>query len=112
MDFAQRAQERLERMKTDLALTPDQVEKIKGFYDEQVAAAKEAFSGQNPDREAIMAKMKEAREAIEAKIATILTPEQNAKWEELKKQREAEMAERRAKREKKGADGGGNKPNP
>ncbi len=112
MDFVQRAKDRLERMKTELALTADQEEKIKVAFDEQVAAAKEAFSGENPDREAIMAKMKEGREAVEAKIASILTPEQNARWEALKKQREAEMAERRAKREKKGGDGGGNKPNP
>ena len=111
MDPVQRAQERLARMKTDLSLTPDQEAQIKVAFDEQVAAAREAFSGQTPDREAMMAKMKESREAVEAKIATILTPEQKAKWEELKKQREAEMAERRSKKEKKG-DGAEKKQNP
>jgi hypothetical protein len=108
-DFAQRAQERLDRLKTDLALTDDQVEKIKTIFAQQVTSMQSLRGDESLDREQRMARMKEAREAVDAQVAAILTPEQKSKWDEVRKQREAEMAERRANRQK---DGGAPPPPP
>lgn len=101
-DFVQRSQERLERLKTDLALTEDQVTKIREIFAQQVTTM-QAQADPSLDREQRRARMQEAREAVDAQVATILTPEQKAKWEEQRKQRQSEMSERRAKREKDGA---------
>lgn len=108
-DFAQRAEDRLERLKTDLALTEDQVGKVKAVLAQQMTSMQGIRGDESLDRDQRMAKMKEAREAMDAEIAAILTPEQKAKWDEVRKQREAEMAERRSKRQK---DGGGAPPPP
>ncbi len=108
-DFAQRGQERLERMQTDLSLTPDQTEKIKAIFAQQMTSMQGLRDDQSLDKDQRMAKMKETRAAIDTQVAAILTPEQKGKWDEFRKQREAEMADRRNKRQK---DGGGAPPAP
>lgn len=99
-DFAQRAKERLEKMQADLALTAEQTAKLQPIFDRQVAAFQALRADESLDRKQVMEKMKESRQAVEAEIAAILTPEQNAKMAEWKAQRDAEMASRRPKRDK------------
>jgi periplasmic protein CpxP/Spy len=101
-DFAQRAKARLEQMKADLALTDDQAQKIRAIMDQQMAAMQAMRSDQSMTREQRQAKFAESRQAIGAQIEALLTPEQKPKWEELKKKREAEMAQRSANRQRGG----------
>ena len=101
-DFAQRAKERLDQMKTDLALTDDQAQKISTIMDQRMAAMQALRADQSLSREQRQAKVAESRQAIDAQIGALLTPEQKPKWEELKKKREAEMAQRRGNRQQGG----------
>ncbi len=87
-------------MKSDLALTEEQTAKIQPILDKQFAAGQALRADESLDRKQVMDKMKELRQAVDAEISAVLTPEQNAKWAELKAQRDAEMANRKSKREK------------
>jgi protein CpxP len=109
-DFAARAKERFEKMKSDLALTEEQTAKIQPILDKQLAAGQALRADESLDRKQVMDKMKEFRQAVEAEISVVLTPEQNAKWAELKAQRDAEMANRKSKREKGEGKGAGTPP--
>jgi len=93
-------------MKTDLALTGDQAQKVSALMDQQMTSMQTLRSDQSLTREQRQAKSAESRQAIGAQIEALLTPEQKPKWEELKKKREAEMAQRRANRQQ----GGGSPP--
>lgn len=87
------------RMKTELGLSEEQQQKIQGIMDQQIASLQAARSeGGTGDREARRTKLREAREAANAQIEALLTPEQKVKWEEMRKQREQEMAARRENR--------------
>lgn len=98
-DFAQRAQGRMERMKTDLGLSEDQQKKIQDIMNQQMTMMQAARAqGGSNDREALRARFREAREAANAQIEALLTPEQKTKWEELRKQRQQEMTGRRENR--------------
>lgn len=89
-------------MKTDLGLTDEQAQKIRAIMDGQMASMQALRSDQSLSREQRQAKFAESRQAINAQIEALLTPEQKPKWEELKKKREAEMAQRRANRQQGG----------
>jgi len=104
-DMAQRAKERFEQMKTDLALTDDQAQKISAIMDQQRTAMEAVRADQSMDREQRTAKITEMRQAFANQIDPLLTPEQKTKWEELRKKREAEMGERRSKRSEQGRGG-------
>ncbi|MEI6279897.1 MAG: hypothetical protein WCQ16_11045 [Verrucomicrobiae bacterium] len=97
-DFAQRSKERFEQMKTDLALTDDQAQKISAIMDQRAAFMRTVVSDQSLSREQRMAKFQEARQAFVKQVEPLLTTEQKAKWEEQLKKREADRAERRGKR--------------
>ena len=106
VDPAQRAKERFEQLKSELALTDDQSQKVQAIMDQQVASMQALRADQSLDRTQRTAKFQEARQAFNSQIEELLTPEQKPKWEELKKKREAEMAERRGRRQQ----GGGGPP--
>ncbi len=79
------AGERIQKLKTELGLTDAQVEQLKPILREQMQAMKairddESLTGQDKRTE-----LQELRTAHQAKLATVLTPEQIAKLDELKK---------------------------
>lgn len=91
-DKAARGKERLEKLKTDLALTDDQARKVQDIMTEQ----REKMKGLKDDT-ALSAdqkkeKMKAGRAETDARIGEILTPEQKAKWDQLKKDRPGKPA--------------------
>jgi Spy/CpxP family protein refolding chaperone len=79
-------------MTTTLALTQDQAEKVKAIMQDQFGAIRAQTQGMS--REDRRAAFQKAREAVNAKIAEILTPDQQPKWEEYQKQMEARRAQR------------------
>ncbi len=103
--MAERVKQRFEEMKTQLGLSDDQAQKIQAIMEEQRPAMEAIRADQSLSREDRMAKFKELREATQAKIAPLLTPEQLAQYEALRKQRMEEMAQRQNRRPKDGAGG-------
>lgn len=89
---------RFERMKTDLALTDDQATKIKAVMDEQyvaTGAVREDATLSDKDRSA---KMRSIRDAAGEKIKAILTPEQQAKADQIRAERKAQMEQKKAEK--------------
>jgi periplasmic protein CpxP/Spy len=82
----QRAQQMTQGYTKRLSLTEDQKSKIYNIYLEHLKKM-----------EAVKATMEE----IDTQINSILTDEQKKQWEEIKKQRQAKMEERKAKGPKK-----------
>jgi Spy/CpxP family protein refolding chaperone len=89
-------QKQLEEMKTELLLTDEQTKKITSIMEEQrkamEAKREENSETQGDDREA---RMKE-RKAYDEKIKTVLTPEQQTKYDELQEKRKEERENRRS----------------
>lgn len=117
MSPEQRNKAMLDRMTTQLSLTPQQQEQIKPIIAEQSAkmdalrAERANSNGQKmtaEEREAFQAKRQEDKKATDAKLKAILTPEQ------FKKMKDNEAAAREKMRENRGngnwgnRDGGGN----
>jgi len=80
------------------AIRKDSREQNKAFFQQSRATMKDFFAAKKADdtakldalkpaMEANRAQMKQIRAAEEAKIVTVLTPEQNAQWQQLKAQR-------------------------
>lgn len=88
-DKAAKGKERLDKLKTDLALTDDQAKKVQDVMMEQ----REKMKGMKDDtaltKEQKMENMKAGRAEVDAKISALLTPEQKAKWDAMKKDRPA-----------------------
>jgi Spy/CpxP family protein refolding chaperone len=101
--------ERLNKMTADLNLTPAQQEQMKPIIAEQTAkmdamkaqqkANKEAgIQLSDADKKEMRKKMKEEKEANDAKIKNILTAEQFTKYQEMQKeQREKMMSQKKPK---------------
>ena len=94
MDPVQMVEKRVERLDKQLALTAEQKAEITRIYTEEMETmhknrpAMEPNKGEKPSAEAQKAKhdkMKAHREAMDAKIESVLTPEQAAKYAEIKK---------------------------
>ena len=101
-NFQQRAAERMQQMKTELGLTDDQAEKIRAIQEAQFGSLRQSMqSMSHEDRRAAFEK---AREAANAQITQILTPEQQPKWQAWQQQ----MQQRRAQWSG-GQGGGGNR---
>ena len=86
---AARLEEKFNELKTALNPTPDQEQKIKSLFGEQIEAAKNIKTDTTLTKEQKQAKMKESRAAFDTKLTALLTPEQKAKWEALKKTKKA-----------------------
>ena len=77
--------ERLAELKEKLGLTDAQVEQLKKIFAEEREQMK-ALHDKEGTKEDKMAEMRKIHEATRAKIAAILTPEQKAQFEEMRKQ--------------------------
>jgi periplasmic protein CpxP/Spy len=87
------------------AIKKESREQNKAFFEQAHGTMKEFFAAKKandtakmdslkPTVDAQRAQMKQIRSAEEAKIASVLTPDQNAKWQQLKAEREARHAAR------------------
>ena len=89
-------EQRVEKLEQALELTVEQKAEITKIYTQEMEAMgkerpAEMKNGQEPDRaamEAFRSRMQAQREATDAKIESLLTPEQAVKYAELKAQRE------------------------
>lgn len=94
MSPEQMVERRVDRLEKALSLTEEQKAEITKIYSQEMEdMAKEGPSkrerGERPDQATMQARseqMKAKREATEAKIEALLTPEQAAKYAEMKKQ--------------------------
>lgn len=86
---AARAKEKLAKLQTELGLTDDQSKKVQAIMAEQVQTMKGVRNDTTLTDDQKKEKMKAARADIDAKISAILTPEQKAKWDQIKKARPA-----------------------
>lgn len=98
-----RMQTRLDRMKTDLNLTDDQVAKLKDVFLAEQTKMKEMRNEAEGAQEANREKMKQMREERDSKLKAILSPEQLAKFNEAQKRNFDEM--RRNREDRPGRDG-------
>ncbi len=83
----------LERLKTELNLTPEQTAKIQKILEsaqKQAEIDRQKYQG---DREAMFKAMRERWEKIDKEIETVLTKEQKVKYEKIKKERRERMRE-------------------
>jgi Spy/CpxP family protein refolding chaperone len=97
-NFQQRAEERMQQMKTELGLTDDQAQKVRAVFDQQFGPLRQQMGDQSVSREDRRAAFEKARAATNTEIEQILTPEQKPKWEAFQK----EMEQRRAQRQQGG----------
>jgi Spy/CpxP family protein refolding chaperone len=81
-------QQLLVNMKRDLNLTDDQVTKIRTVFDEN----RKEFSRR---RFSECPSIKEMREKSDARIRSVLTPQQQERFDQIKAQREAELNNRK-----------------
>lgn len=72
-------EERLERMKTNLSLTPDQTESVKGILMESKSSMDKVRQDSSLSPEEKKAKGREIQQSSKSKIDAILTPEQKEK---------------------------------
>lgn len=93
------AKAKLDKLKTELTLTDDQARKIQAIMEEQQKAGKAIRDDASLSKEQKMEKMKAHRAETDTKINTELTPEQQAKWAEMKKNRPAKGPKKAAKKD-------------
>lgn len=90
----QRQEKKLQKMEKDLALTPDQVSKMKDLMSRNEKEVAEK-------REMRKAEGKEKMAARRSEMEKILTPEQLKKWDQEMADRKNKMQERRGDRKSK-----------
>ncbi|WCT10145.1 hypothetical protein [Mucilaginibacter jinjuensis] len=78
-------------MQTQLKLTDDQTAKITSILTAQSTKMDSVRTAANGDRQAMMTGMQPIRQATQAKIATILTPEQAAAYKKMQDDMRARM---------------------
>ncbi len=110
MDNGQMIKSRVAKLTKQLELTKEQAVGIENIYKEQAEARKQQFeqmhkSGQRPDMEAMRAQMEKERADTDARIAKILTPEQNEKYMQMNQGRGKHPAARGNAHGKKGPAG-------
>ena len=76
--------DRLANLTEQLSLTPAQVEQIKPILNSERDAMRALNQDTSLDREAKRPKMREIREAHDAKIRALLTPDQQAKMDAMR----------------------------
>ena len=76
--------ERLQGLAEQLKLTDEQKEKIKPILQDERKKVRELRENKDLARQDRVAKLKEIREDIRAKVKPILTPEQLEKWNKLR----------------------------
>jgi periplasmic protein CpxP/Spy len=93
-NFQQRAEERLQQMKTDVGLTDEQVQKVRSIYEENFGALRSTMGDPSMSREERRAAFEKARASASTAVEAILTPEQKPKWEDFKKKMEQRRGQR------------------
>ena len=90
-------EERIAHLKEKLNLTSEQETKIRDIFKaegDKMREEREANKGNRPNPDERRKKMEERRERVDAAIKGVLTPEQQTKWEEMKKKREERKRDR------------------
>ncbi|OKS86469.1 hypothetical protein [Mucilaginibacter polytrichastri] len=83
--------EQAKAMQTQLKLTDDQTAKVTAVLTAQSTKMDSVRTASNGDRQAMMTGMGPIRQATQAKIATILTPEQAAAYKKMQDDMRARM---------------------
>jgi Spy/CpxP family protein refolding chaperone len=78
----------VERLRSDLNLNDEQVQKIKSVFEE----SRKEF---HPSRFAECPGVKESRDRTRARVREVLTPEQQKRYDEINTKRDAEMSKER-----------------
>ncbi len=71
--------DRVEHMKQELGLSDQQVQQIKSIFEQQKSKMEAAMKGDSAHRQDWRAD----HEQVEAQIKAVLTPEQQAKWQQM-----------------------------
>ncbi|AJW63716.1 hypothetical protein OZ664_07820 [Elizabethkingia sp. HX WHF] len=93
-EMMQKRQQNWDQMKKDLNLTADQENKIKALHERNAADMKQKMAERKTDRENMKQEMKAKKEQNDAEMKKILSPEQYAKWNDIKAQKKAERQNR------------------
>jgi protein CpxP len=80
------AESRLEELSKQLNLTDDQKAKLKPILQDESQQLQAVRNDASLDHDQKMAKAKEIRGAHKSQIKEVLTPDQQKKWEEMKKE--------------------------
>ena len=83
----QKASKRLERLKSQLNLTPEQTAALQPILEQEMAELRAIKEKHPSDTSAMQKEMKTVREKYEGQIAAVLTPEQQGEWQKIKEQR-------------------------
>ena len=81
------AEQRAARLKDSLSLSDDQVGKIITIFQDSDRLRQDAFASAGDDRDARMAAMRKLMDEADARIDSVLTDTQKAKYEAMKKER-------------------------
>jgi len=79
---------RTQMMKERLGLSDAQAAQVKAVLVDERSKGQALMADQTGDRESMRPKMEAIRKDSETRIAAILTPDQKAKWEELRAQQQ------------------------
>lgn len=83
-EMQKKQDEKLQQMKAELGLSDAQVARIKEMKAKQQEARKQEMAAQKAER---VDAMKDKRQAMDAEMKSILTPEQYEKWQQIKADR-------------------------
>lgn len=83
-------EERLAKMKENLALSDDQVAKLKTIFEEQKAKIDPIFQDASLSREQKSEKARPIKDETKGKVDAVLTPEQKTKLEQIRAARKAQ----------------------
>jgi Spy/CpxP family protein refolding chaperone len=95
----EREEQQMKQLKEKVGISDEQAVKIKEIMKKARDDARAEFEKGDGDREARREIMMKHAEKSDAEIMKLLTKEQKAKYETLKKERQKEMKERRRDRE-------------
>ena len=86
--------DQVQRMTTDLKLSSDQQDKVRGMLQKQRDDMQQSMQDQSMSREDRMAKMRDSREATSKSIREVLNPGQQKKYDKMEQQRQEQMRQR------------------
>jgi periplasmic protein CpxP/Spy len=92
----QHGEHQIENLKTELNLSEEQMKTVREAAQVRNQKMKAAREKKQENNEEVRNEMKQARSEFQDKVNSVLTPEQKAKWEEMKK--EHKSPEERAKK--------------
>ncbi len=80
-------EERANRLKDSLSLSPKQTDQVKAIFEDNQKAMQEIFQSGIEDRDSMRVVMQAQMKKTDENIAKLLTPEQKTKYEEMIKNR-------------------------